>query len=112
MEEQSFRPRPNKAQWELVDGELELVIYRDVFYHGYEMIWHGSVTDSNKSLIETMVSKIPPKPKRPMSKRNQIAQLLDGKGPISENEAVYVANQIMEIIKAPEPDIPVMELKK
>jgi hypothetical protein len=112
MEQQSFRPRANKAQWELVNDKLELVIYRDIFYHGYQMMWHGPVTDSNRSLILAMVKEIPSKPNLPQSKRNQIAALLDGKGPISKAESVHVANQIMKIVNAEEPDIPVLELKK
>ena len=61
MEAQSFRPRANKAEW---DGDY-LVIYKDVSFTGWSEIWRGKpdlTNDQVRSLILTMIKKIPEKP--------------------------------------------------
>src|SRR6478672_5741638 len=100
MEAQNFRPRPNKAEWELVNDNLELVIYQDVFYHGYKMLWHGDVNSSNESLILSLVSKIPPKP-RYKSRREQVYNLLSRNG-VTQNTQ-WLTNEVMKILETPEP---------
>ena len=109
MEHQNWKPRPNKAQWELVDGHLELVIYRDVFYHGYEMIWHGEVTDSNESLILAMVSDIPDKPEIPKPKAIQVRDALKRYYDYADPEIV---KEVMLIMETEDPEIPVMGVKE
>lgn len=108
MEQRAFHPRPNKAVWELVDGNLELVIYRDVFYHGWEMIWHGPLNEHTESLIRVFVNDIPPKPDVPASKEHQIDLLLVKAG---TKDFVSVRRAIMDVISQPEPNIPTTTLK-
>lgn len=63
MEQQNFRSKGTRARW---DGN-DLVIERDVFYHGWTEIWRGkpNLNNSNeKSLLKALINlnKIPEKP--------------------------------------------------
>lgn len=58
MEQQNWRQRPNRAEW---DGD-HLVIYLDRFYHGFTEVWRGVPTDDNLDLIKIFIKDIPEKP--------------------------------------------------
>lgn len=110
MAEQQFRPRPNRAAWEFVNDKLELVIYKDVFYHGWQMVWHGIPNEHNKDLIKVFVKDIPEKPEV-ISKREKIADIVYESG-IEREDVQAVVDEIWAVLEADEPDLPRIEVAK
>lgn len=75
MEQRDFRPRPNKAVWELVDDKMQLVIYRDTLM-GWAHIWNGVPNEHKTDLIKLMVREIPEKPQGPHTLDEALSKIL------------------------------------
>ena len=63
-EEKSFHPKPNKAEWK----KNTLVVYRNVFYHGYQEWFRVPEKDLENKTIQTILKKVVGRiPKKPES---------------------------------------------
>lgn len=58
MEQQNYRPKPNKIEW--VDDET-ISVLTDSFYWGYREVYRGPVTPEIQILLKGLGVKVPDK---------------------------------------------------